>query len=268
LNQLNRVVETVGDVGIGYLVGLVVDGTNTVGEIRTAMRMTLRYETEFNDALERISDGASKGELGQFYKLAQDLGIDPKALDGLLDGGGSLIEVRHASKLAERTGGVLNEILASHTTGSGWGDINQAQRLADEGMDAASILAIGVNEYRQELRDEGRLEMMTERDERMTERDERIANQFVEKYGGSRDELMALYEGDCKGSWACVRASLRDRDQETASGDNEMRTAERIAKQYVVEPDEVSAQLTACDGDWSCVRAHFREEAKPERGNK
>jgi len=232
------------------------------------MRMALRYEANFDDALVRVSDGASKGELGQFYKLAQDLDIDPTQLDTYLGEDRSLSEVRHAAKLSDRIEADLGEILKAHTEGSGWGDINQAHRLADEGMDVASILDIGVNEYRKQLREEGRLEQLTERDERMTDRNERIVNQFVEKYGGSRDELMELYEGDCKGSWACVRATLRDQNRENGTDDKEARITERVANQYGVGEDEVSAQLDACSGDWSCVRAHFREETKPDRGKK
>jgi len=270
LNQLNRFAETVSDVGIGDLVDLVLIDGKTVGELRTAMRMSLRYDAIFMDALGRISDGASQGEIGQFYKLVQDLGIDPTVLDGYLAAGdgASLTEVRHASKLAERIGTELDVIMAVHNGGSGWGEISKAQRLADEGIDVASILAIGVNEYRKQLRDEGRLEQLTERDERMTDRNERIVNQFVEKYGSLRDDLMELYEVDCKGSWACVRAVLRDQNRENGTDDKEARTIVRVANQLGVSEAEVSAQLDACSDDWSCVRAYFREGAKPERGKK
>jgi hypothetical protein len=268
LNQLNRVAETVGDVEIGYLVDLVVDGTNTVGELRTAMRMTLRYEAEFMDALERISDGTSQGEIGQFYKLAQELEMDPAQLDIYLGEGRSLSEVRHAAKLSDRIEVDLGEILKAHADGSGWGDINQAQRLADEGMTVESILAIGVNEYRKQLREEGRLEQLTERDERMTGREERIGIQFGEKYDASPEEVMALYNGECEWKWACVRAFLRNRTAENASSDGDERTLWKIVNQFGVDPALVSAELTECSGDWSCVRAHFREGAKEARGKK
>lgn len=268
LNQLNRFAESVDEVGIGDLVSRVVKGEISVGELRTAMRLTLRYDADFEEALVRIGDGASKGELGQFYKLAQDLEIDPIDLDGYLAGGASLSEVRHASKLSARTGAALGEILKAHDNGSGWGEINQAQRLADEGMEVESILAIGVNEYRQQLREEGRLEQLTERDERMTDREERIATQLGEKYGSSPEEVMALYNEECEWKWACVRAILRNRVTENASSDRDERTLGKIANQYGVDPAVVSDQLAACSGDWSCVRAHFREFAKAERGKK
>jgi hypothetical protein len=268
LNQVNRFAETVDEVGISEMVKLVLSGDNSIGEIRTAMRMTLRYEAEFYDALGRISTGASKGELGQLYKLAQDLELDLAVLDGYLSDGSSLSEVRHASKLSDRTGTALNEILDAHGNGSGWGEINQAHRLADEGLGVAEILAMGVNEYRQLLREEGRLERVTERDERMIERDERIAVQFGEKYSTSKEEVMALYNGECEWKWACVRAILRDRTAENASSDRDARTLEKVATQFGVEPGVVSTQLAACGGDWSCVRAHFRDLAKGERGNK
>jgi hypothetical protein len=268
LNQLNRFRKSVEKVGIGDLVSRVVKGEISVGELRTAMRLTLRYDASFEEALVRIGEGASQGELGRFYKLAQDLNILPADLDGILKGGASLTEVRHASKLAERTGTELDIILAVHTGGSGWGEISKAQRLADEGIDVASILAIGVNEYRKQLRDEGRLEQLTERDERMTDRNERIVNQFGEKYGASAEEVMALYNEKCEWKWACVRVVLRDRAAENASSDGDDRTLWKIVNQFGVDPALVSAELTECSGDWSCVRAYFREGAKPERGKK
>ena len=248
LNQLNRFAESVKEVGIGDLVSRVVKGEISVGELRTAMRLTLRYDASFEEALVRIGEGASQGELGQFYKLAQDLEIDPTELDGYLTDGASLTEVRHASKLSDRTGTELDVILAVHNGGSGWGEISKAQRLADEGIDVASILAIGVNEYRKQLREEGRLELLTERDERMTDREERIANQFSEKYGASPEEVMDVYKGECEWKWSCVRAVLRNRAAENASSDGDNRTLVKIANQYGVKPAVVSGRLAVCSG--------------------
>lgn len=260
LNQISRFVETVDGVGIKDLMDLVLSGDNSVGEIRAAMRMTLRYEVEFEDALGRISEGASNGELGQLYKLAEEMGIEPSELDGHLEDGTSLSEVRQAFKLFGRTGIPLEEILTAHGSGSGWGEINQAHRLAVEGASVAEILEMGVNEYRKHLREEGRLESVTEREVG-------IAARFGEKYGASPAEVLALYNGDCDWKWACVRKLLRDQIEDNAFSDRDARTLDKIANQYGVSPVEVSAQLEACDGNWACVRTHFKEISKAERGN-
>jgi hypothetical protein len=266
LNQLNRFAQTIEGVGIVDLIKMVNSGDHSIGEIRTAMRLTLRYDANFEDALGRISDGLSKGEVGQFYKLAQDMEIDPAMLDDLLSGGASLSEVRHAEKLSDRTGTSLDEILTAHSDGNGWGEINQAFRLADEDISVGEILAMGVNEYRNLLREQGRLDKLTERDSRMSERDNRIANQFAERFGATSEDVFALFNGECEWKWACVRKLLRESDTEGIYNDRDARTMEKLANQYGLSIADVSAQLEACDGSWNCVRAHFRELAKSERG--
>ncbi|MBE9478962.1 MAG: PKD domain-containing protein, partial [Chloroflexi bacterium] len=157
LTQLNRFADTLDEFGIRELFDLVVNGDNTVGEIRTAARAAVRYEADFEDALTRISEGANPGELGQFYKLAQDLEMDPAALDEYLMDGVSLSELRHSAKLAERTGSDLDAIVDAKSSDHSWGDIGQAYKLADDGISAAEILDMGVQEFRAEQRDEEKL---------------------------------------------------------------------------------------------------------------
>lgn len=261
LNQISKFAETIDDVGIRELFDLVLTGENSVAEIRTAMRMALRYEADFEDALGRIGEGASKGELGQFYRLAQDLGVDPVELDEYLEGGASLSEIRHAGKLSERLGSPLDEILNAHDNGSGWGEINQAYRLAEDGASLEEILSVGVNEYRKQLRAEERLELTTEREQG-------IAVRLGEKYGSTPEDVLNLYNGVCEWKWACVRKLLREGDASIASTERDARMLEKISNQFGVSQEEVSFQLSVCSGDWSCVRAHFRELSKPERGKK
>jgi PKD repeat protein len=260
LNQLSKFVEAVEDVGIREMVELVLSGENSAGEIRAAMRMTLRYEAGFYDALGRIGEGASNGELGQFYKLAQEMEMDPSDLDAYLGDGTSISELRHAFKFSSRSGLSLDEILTAHGEGSGWGEINQAHRLADESVSVGEILEIGVNEYRKKLREE-------ERSERTTEREEQVAARLAEKFDFSTEEILSLYNGECEWDWGCVRGLLRN-GTESSTSDKDARTLERIADQYGVSQEEVSSQLSDCSGDWTCVRAHFRELSKPDRGKK
>ena len=69
LLQLNRFADAIDDVDIRNLMGRVIDGTNSIGDIRTAVRSLTRYEADFEDVLTRLADGANSGELNQFYRL-------------------------------------------------------------------------------------------------------------------------------------------------------------------------------------------------------
>ncbi|MCK4740833.1 MAG: PKD domain-containing protein [Anaerolineales bacterium] len=265
ITQLNRFADTLDEYGIRDLFDLVVNGDNTVGEIRTAARAAVRYEADLTDALLRLSEGAKAGELGQFYKLAQDLEMDPAALDVYLDGGASLSELRHSAKLAERTGGTLDAILEAKSNDHSWGDISQAYRMADEGMTVDDILTQGVQEYREFLRNEEKLAREDERAALKAEQNDKTAARLSEQYGFTGD-MNALF-AECEGSWGCVRKKLKDMDQEAqveGVSDKDTRTAERLSAQYGVPFDTVWAKYSGgeCSGDWNCVRAELRDTHK------
>ncbi len=262
ITQLNRFADTLTDFGIRDLFDIVVNGDNTVGEIRTAARTAVRYEADFEDALARISAGANSGELGQFYKLAAEMEVDPTTLDQYLADGMSLSELSHAAKMSERADVEWAVVIEAKSSGHSWGDIGQAYKLADGNVSAEDILAQGIQDYREFLRDEEKLTREDERAARKAEQDDKTTARFAEQYTSSSGDIMAILNGECEGSWGCVRKKLKEMDQAQVEGvsDKDKRTAERLSAQYVVPFDTVWDKFTTgeCSGDWNCVRAALR----------
>jgi len=279
LTQLNRFADTLDEFGIRNLFDLVVNGDNTVGEIRTAARAAVRYEADFSDALIRLSEGAKSGELGQFYKLAQDLEMDPAALDKYINDGFSLSELSHSAKMAERTGGTLDAILDAKSFDHSWGEIGQAYKLADDEHTALDILAMegGVQKFRAEQRNEEKLAREEERTAREDARtaarkeglDEKTAARFSEQYGYTLGEINTLF-GECGGSWSCVRKELKKgQSQVEGTSDKDLRTAEHLAAQYGVDSSIVWGEFNGdCGGDWNCVRAALRDMTGVDKKDK
>jgi PKD repeat protein len=259
LKQLDSFAEAMEGISIGELVEHVTSGENSIGDVRTAMRMTMRYEADIYDALIRIADGGSTGEISQFYRLAQELELTPEEMDALLASSeASMTELRHAWKYAERTGAEFEGILEAHVAGNSWGAINQANRLADETTDVGAILEMGIQEYRKLLREQ-------ESGLRLLEQDNRIALKLADHFGFEEADVLGNFES-CEGNWGCVRKALREQGQFESEGSREQSTATRIANQYDKTEAEVMAQYDLCDSDWSCVRAFFREVSKGEHG--
>jgi hypothetical protein len=262
LTQLNRFAALLDSYGIRDLMDLIISGEHTLGEVRTSVRFVLRYEADFEDALQRLSNGTSPGELGQFYKLASELGVETSQLDAYLAEGLTLAELRHAAGLAERLGAEWSAILEAKSASDSWGEIGQAYRLANEEYSAADILAMGVQEYRAMLRDEQHLQQDEERAAAEAERGLRIAQRLAEQFEVAPDFVLDLYNAECAGSWGCVRKALREAYGGEGAADHDARTAARIASQYGFSEVEVwNVFLTSCEERWNCVRAHFRELA-------
>ena len=254
LVQLNRFAELLEEHGIRELVGLVLEGDASITDIRHSVRSVLRYEADFEDALARLGDGLSPGELGRFYKTAQALVLDPEQLDEYLESGYLLQELTHAARLGERSESDWTQIAEAHAAGHSWGEIGQAQRLSEDG-DWTSILETGIKETRDLLREE-------DRTEREQDRVDRTAEQLAARYGIGEQEVLDLYYGDCTEDWSCVRQALRNPSETSAASDPEQKTAARLAKQYgVSEPDVWSLYDGSCAGSWSCVRAELRGES-------
>jgi hypothetical protein len=253
LAQLDKFADALDEIGVADLMERVLNGEATIQDVRTAVRAVVRHEADFEDALARLADGASPGELGQFYKMASELELEPAALDAYLEQDMTLAELRHASKLAQRVGAAWDEILDAKSFEHSWGEINQAYRLADDATSAADILTIGVKEYRSIARAEDRNQKTAER----------LANQFSLQVG----DVMAIYSGECAQSWSCTRKTLRQQTSLQAFGNQDERTAAKIASQYGVAESEVwSVYETTCSKEWNCVRAHFRELSKENKG--
>jgi len=202
LVQLDRFADTLEQVGLGELVDRVLSGESSVGDIRHAVRAVVRYEADFEDALARLGDGMTPGELGRLYRAAQELELEPSALDEYLTAGISLQELSHASKLATRTGSDWSQVFEAHAAGHSWGAINQAQRLADGETDWMTVLESGLKEVRGQAREEAQTERELSRNEKTAAR---LANQFAM----SESEVWMLFNGACAGDWRCVQSTLR-----------------------------------------------------------
>lgn len=267
LVQLDRFAEEVSEIGVRDLVTRVLEGEATINEIRTAVRSAVRYEADFEDALARLQEGASPGELGQFYRLAQDLDMDPEMLDGYLESGLSISEVKNAARVAARYASDLDTIIEARSNGASWGELGQAFKLADDEHSAEEILEMGVKAFRDSQRETERDAREAEREARRQEREEAIREREVrrlsDRYQLSEAEAAALFEA-CNWDKKCVRDQLRA--EEAVSRDE--RTVAKLADQYGVSEAEVlQIYGNECSQNWSCVRQHLRDQARGERGN-
>jgi len=213
LLQLNRFANELEDVELADLVERVLAGEISVGDVRTAVRAATRFGANFEDALERSAAGASPGEIGRFYRMGEELQVEPEVLDEYLESGTTLQELKHAADLAGRLGSDWTEVLDAHANGHSWGEISQAYKLASEENLPADLLEMGVKEFRQQQREEAR---SAEGDDQIARTAARIASQ----YGVTQEEVLTVYEGQCGADWGCVRAHFRDLSGETRGKDN------------------------------------------------
>ncbi|HEX9674549.1 MAG TPA: PKD domain-containing protein [Anaerolineales bacterium] len=258
LVQLDRFAETLGDVGLSELVGMVLNGEASVNDIRTAVRSVGRFGADFEDALARLAEGASPGELTQLYRAAQSLEVDPSTLDAYLAAGMSLPEIQQAARLAERTGDDWTAIAEAHGAGASWGEITQAQRLAGEGGDWQSVLDTGLQEFRAQLREQ-RKEERTQQSDRQRGRDPQ-AEREQERDRERGEERKAERDRGRNQERSEEREAERRQSQD-------QRMAERLAQQFGVSVARVTALYEGtCSGDWGCVRAQLRGQApgRPE----
>lgn len=206
LLQLNRFSEALGDVDLRDLMTMVLDGEIDLSSLRAAVRAVTRYDADFEDALARLAEGASPGELAQIYRTSQRLHLSPEELDVYLDAGISAAELRHAGGLAEQIGADWAAVVEAHSSGITWGEIHQASRLAGAEAGLEEILQTGVQESREQQREQDRAQQHQEQTGRTAER-------LAERFGVSPDLVMGLLTGACQGDWGCVRASLAAQSQ-------------------------------------------------------
>jgi hypothetical protein len=261
LVQLNRFADLLELHGIRDLVDLVVSGEASISEVRHSVRSVLRYDADFEDALARLADGTSPGELGRFYRTVQDLQLTPEELDAYMAAGSSLQELAHAARLGERSGSDWTQIAEAHAAGNSWGAIGQAQRLAEDG-DWMSVLEVGIRETREQTREADQVD-------RDQERLDRTADQLAARYGIGAQQVLDLYHNDCAQEWNCVRKALREQPQSSAGSDQGQTTAVRLARQYGVSEEDIMSLFDgSCAGSWSCVRAELRGESDRGGGPK
>lgn len=198
LAQLDRYADALEQVGVTDLLELVRGGDFEFADIRTALRYAVRFDSDFEDALARLADGASPGEIGQLYRTAQELGVDPETLDTYLAEGFRLSDIKHAAKSADQLGADWGDVLDAVEAGHSWGEIKQAYQLVDENMSVEEILAMGIKEYRKQSREQDQVT-------RQEEKGQRTAAQIASKSGVSEDAVWAIYKGSCNFDWGCVR---------------------------------------------------------------
>ena len=270
LLQLDRFADLLEEHDLPELMELVMSEDYTLNDVRTAVRSVTRYEADFEDALARISEGASPGELTQFYKLAAELEADVEVLDEYLAAGLSLSELKHTSKFADRMEVDWTEVADARGEADSWGDINQAYRLATDEVSAAEILIMGVKEYKESLRDEAKDDQGEKKQEKQEEQTQNTAEKLAEQFSAEFGDVMNLFNGECEGNWSCVRKTLRDQEREMSEGfsEKDIRTAQQIAFKYGYTEEEVLAyHEDYCSEDWSCTRAYFREQYMSTKGN-
>lgn len=261
LLQLNRFAETLDEQGVGDLMTLVMSEEYTLTDVRTAIRSVTRYEADFEDALARVAEGATPGELTQFYKLAADLEAETEVLDAYLADGMTLAELKHTANFADRMEVDWAEIADARVSADSWGDLNQAYNLATEEMSAAEILAIGVQEYRKSLLEEKKADQQEQGAQKEEERTQQTAEKLAEQYSAEFGDVLNLLNGECAGDWACVRSELREQSRNTAEGfsEKDYQTALQIASKYGYSEDEVLAYYQDfCGMDWACARTYYR----------
>lgn len=208
LAQLDRFAEVLQDVPLGDLVALVANGEATIQDVRTAVRAALRYEVDFEDALARLGEGATPGDLQQFYRSTEELGIAPEVLDAYLEEGLSLQDLRHAGHLAEQQGVTWEDVLGARLSGSGWGEIRHSYQ--DETGRGNNDSDPG--------RPEGPRLQNDEQEQRQAEHMQRLALRLAERYGIGQEQVLSLYQGTCGQDWGCVVTWLREHAPEREHG--------------------------------------------------
>jgi len=208
LMQLDRVVEAVGEVGIAELIERVTSGENSAAEIRTAARMVVRYEADFSGALDLLAAGANNGELGQLYRAAAELGVDPAVVAGYREMGVRPVELEQAARVAERLGTDWASVLEAHAAGESWGAIRKGDSGAESGQGNGQGNGQGGGQQPDEPK----------RNEIQNEVNARVAAQLAAKYGLTAEQVLSTFTGACSEDWACVRTTLREQNSVHGTG--------------------------------------------------
>ncbi|MBM3121042.1 MAG: PKD domain-containing protein [Chloroflexi bacterium] len=199
LVQLDRIAQALGEVGLVELIERVATGENSLGDIRSAARVALRYEADFAAALDLLAGGASNGELGQIYRTAGELGIDPAVVAGYQEMGVRAVELQQAARVAERLGADWASVLEAHAAGESWGSIRRGE--AEEAPGPGNSQGQGNGQGQ----DNGQ---EPKKNEIQNEVNLRLAEQLAARYGLTIEAVQAMY-GTCGGDWGCVRTTLR-----------------------------------------------------------
>jgi PKD repeat protein len=229
LVQLDRVADALGDVGIAELIERVASGENSVADIRAAARMVGRYEADFTGALDLLTAGANNGELGQIYRAADELGVDPAVIAGYQEMGVRTAELEQAARLAERLGTDWASVLEAHSAGESWGSIRKGPAETDAQAGQGQDQDKGQDKDKGQGQDHGQGQDQSQGQGSQSseptggmqqEVDLRVAAQLAAKYRLTAEQVLSTYTGACSLDWGCVRTTLGEQTREHGKGKN------------------------------------------------
>lgn len=198
--------DTLDEVGLAELIERVATGENSMADIRSAARIAVRYDADFEGALDLLAGGASNGELGQIYRAAENLGVDPAVVIGYEEMGVRAAELEQAARVAERLGTGWASVLEAHEAGESWGSIRKGDEGTAQGQGNGQGNGQGqdAGPKGSEIQDEVNL---------------RVAKQLAAKYGLTVEQVLSIFNSTtCGQDWSCVRTALREQAGEHGRG--------------------------------------------------
>jgi hypothetical protein len=236
-------------------------------------------ELTWEEILQWQIDQTGWGTLLQINRYADALGEVSIAdwVGMVVAGEATSKDVRTALRTAVREEIDPSDALDRLMSGATPGELTQTYRMAEDlGADPTQIdafLALGLS-----LADLRRASKLADR---LGVDWESVAVQIAE--GVSWKDIVPQGQGQGQGPGSPsddpLQTQERQRDQERIQEqlerqdalqlEHRVRTAERLADRYGVEPGAILSLLDgACQGDWGCVMSQFREQLKPDKGGK
>lgn len=221
LLQLRRGAEQLDSVSLADLVGRVMSGENSISDTRAALRVAVQFDADFEGALNLLEQGVTRGELGQLYRTAADLQVDPEVLAGYTEAGVGVAELRHAARLAVETGQDWAALVEAHASGMSWGALRKGDLAAvsspgpqapqdqtPKGRDPSKEKGPpqGPQNGPRENQADGEAQQQSRT---QTQIDAHIADLLAMKYGVTAEQVLAIYQGTCNFDWTCARTELR-----------------------------------------------------------
>jgi len=175
------------------------EGGSSLSDLRHAAKFAERVESDWPEILEAKAGGASWGEIGQAYRLADE---NTSAAEILAIG---VKEFRQEAREVDRLAREEDR------------NTRMAERLAKAyDCDLGDVMSLFNGEcvgdwacVRKEIRDQARFQIMAERNQR-------TAEQIAAKYGADPASVMAKFEE--WGDWGEVRAYFRNLDRPSHGG--------------------------------------------------
>ncbi|MCJ7734317.1 MAG: hypothetical protein MUP11_07190 [Anaerolineales bacterium] len=216
LLQLDRFAELLDEDkhSLPDLMLLVMSEEYSLGDVRTAVRSVIRYEADFEDALTRIAEGATAGELSQAYKLASD---EVTAAEILIMGVQEYKETQRIKTKTEQQEQKA-ELQEQKTQQQEEKQQQTAERLAEQ---FSAEFGEVMNLYNGECEGEWSCVRASLNEQQrsiaqgFSEKDYQNALQISSKYGSTQEEVLAYHQDFCGEDWTCTRSYFRNMHTET-----------------------------------------------------